>query len=144
MKDQFPIILDYTPQHTQELREIYLQARKFAFPWINPDNFQLLDFDAVTIDECMLVAVSENIPVGFIAWWPPDHFIHSLFVNPAFTGKGIGKSLLNACLAKIARPATLKCLKENHRALNFYNSQGWTIISDGESEDGDYFLLSFE
>ncbi|KAA6440355.1 GNAT family N-acetyltransferase [Dyadobacter flavalbus] len=144
MKDPIFTILEYTPQHTQELRQVYMQARRFAFPWIGPDTFQLHDFDAVTEDETLLVAVSQNIPVGFIAWWPPDNFIHSLFVNPSFTGKGIGKSLLNACLDKMARPATLKCLQKNERALNFYRSQGWIITGNGESEDGFYFLLSFE
>lgn len=144
MKDPFPTILEYSPQHTQELREVYLQARKFAFPWVDPDSFKLHDFDAVIKDETLLVAVSQNVPVGFIAWWPSDYFIHSLYVNPAFTGKGIGKLLLNACLEKMTGPASLKCLKKNHRALNFYYSQGWTVVSDGESEEGSYFLLSFD
>ncbi|GGC05238.1 GNAT family N-acetyltransferase [Dyadobacter sediminis] len=144
MKNPCWAISEYAPQHTQELRQVYMQARRFAFPWINPDTFYLHDFDAVTEDETLLVAISQNVPVGFIAWWPPDNFIHSLFVSPAFTGKGIGKSLLNACLEKISRPATLKCLQKNERALNFYRSQGWIITAEGESEDGFYFLLSFE
>jgi GNAT superfamily N-acetyltransferase len=144
MKDPFWTILEYAPQHTQELRQVYRQARQFAFPWIEPGHFQLTDFDSVIEGETLLVAVSQNIPIGFISWWPPDQFIHSLFVNPSFTGKGVGKSLLNACLDKIARPATLKCLQKNQNALRFYYSQGWTVVADGESEDGAYFLLSFE
>jgi len=142
MKNSVPIILEYTPQHTQQLREVYLQARKFAFPWVDPDSFHLHDFDAVTKEETLLVAMSQNVPVGFIAWWPPDSFIHSLYVNPDFTGKGIGKMLLKAALEKMAAAASLKCLKKNHRALNFYYSQGWIVVSDGKSEDGEYFLLT--
>ena len=136
-------IIKHDSQHTPDLRRIYLQARQVAFPWIDPSTFKLLDFDQATQDEQILVATGQQSPIGFIAWWPPDNFIHSLFIDPLFTGKGVGKSLLQACLKEIGRPATLKCKSANHRALQFYYSQGWVPIHEAEDSHSPYILLSF-
>lgn len=136
-------IVKHHPQHIPDLRRIYRQARQVAFPWVDPATFMLLDFDQVTQDEQVLVATSQQLPVGFIAWWPPDNFIHSLFVDPSFMGKGVGKSLLQACLTEIGRPATLKCKTANQSALQFYYSQGWLPVHEAADSSGPYFLLAF-
>jgi len=136
-------IAEYNSSHTEKLREVFLESRKLAFPWYDDRKLKLKDFDVSIREEEVLVALVENVPVGFISWWPPDNFIHSLFIDPKFTGKGIGKDLLNTCLKQTGRPATLKCLKANEAALKFYKSQDWKIVTSGESIDGPYFLLSF-
>jgi GNAT superfamily N-acetyltransferase len=137
-------LAEYSSEHTEKLRHIYLNSRKLAFPWVDPASLKPEDFDEAIREEEVLVALKDNIPIGFIAWWLPDNFIHSLFVDPEYIGKGIGKSLLKVCLQRTGRPATLKCLKANKKALEFYKSQGWEIISEGESEDGEYFLLGVD
>lgn len=137
-------ITKHVPQHTPDLRRIYLQARQVAFPWVDPSAFRLLDFDQAIQDERVLVATSQQGPIGFIAWWPPDNFIHSLFIDPLFMGKGVGKSLLHACLNEIGRPATLKCKSANQQALAFYYSQGWQQVHEAEGVYGPYLLLAFE
>ena len=136
-------IIEYKPEHTDQLRMVYRQARQLAFPWADPLSFQLLDFDQVIQGETVLVATHRMVPVGFIAWWPLDNFIHSLFIDPLFTGKGIGKALLQACLLKVGRPVTLKCKVANEKALRFYLSQGWSIIAEAQDLNGPYFLLAF-
>jgi GNAT superfamily N-acetyltransferase len=133
----------YTPLHTDALRDVFLRSRQFAFPNADPRSFKRLDFDQVIQGEIVLVAVSEGRPIGFVAWWEPDHFIHSLFVDPDFLRHGIGKSLLETCLDKLGRPATLKCKFANKRALEFYKAQGWVAAGVGESEDGPYILMKF-
>ncbi|MEZ0612024.1 GNAT family N-acetyltransferase [Fibrella sp. WM1] len=135
-------IVSYSPHHTSDLRRIYYQARQTAFPWVDPSNFGLLDFDLATQDESILVAIYQQHPIGFVSWWPPDNFIHSLFVDPAFIGKGVGKSLLQACLTQLGRPATLKCKAMNQNALQFYYSQGWLPISEATDANGPYLLLA--
>lgn len=135
-------IVEYNSNHTEKLREVFRASRKLAFHWSDKRKLKLKDFDTSIKEEEVLVALVENIPVGFISWWPPDNFIHSLFVDPSFTGKGIGKDLLNTCLKRTGQPATLKCLKANEAALKFYKSQGWKTETSGESVDGPYFLLS--
>ncbi|MCB2409644.1 GNAT family N-acetyltransferase [Hymenobacter lucidus] len=134
-------IVEYSAEHTQLLRQIYLEARQQAFTWADPLAFALPDFDAATQGETILVALYQEVPVGFIAWWPPDNFIHSLYVAPGHGGKGVGKALLAECLARIGRPATLKCLQANTKAMGFYRAQGWATVEAGESADGPYLLL---
>ncbi|MCB2379923.1 GNAT family N-acetyltransferase [Hymenobacter sp. BT635] len=134
-------IEEYAAHHTAVLRQLYLEARQQSFTWADPQAFDLLDFDIATRGETILVALSSGIPVGFIAWWPPDNFIHSLFVAPGEQGKGVGKELLAAGLARMGRPATLKCLRQNQQALGFYEARGWTRIGEGETTEGPYWLL---
>lgn len=126
-----------------ELRRIYLEVRTVAFSWMNSSAFTTKDFDAATQDEPVLVASLNNKPIGFISWWPPDTFIHNLYLDPRFVGLGIGKALLNECLSKIGRPATLKCLQQNVNALRFYQSQGWSIQAEGVSDEGPYYLMIY-
>jgi GNAT superfamily N-acetyltransferase len=135
-------IVEYNPEHTEKLRHIYLDSRRSAFPWLDLASLKPEDFDEVIQEEEVLVALHGRSPIGFIAWWPPDNFIHSLFIDPEFTGKGVGRLLLETCLQRTGRPATLKCFKANQNALGFYESQNWRIVSEGESAEGDYFLLS--
>jgi ribosomal protein S18 acetylase RimI-like enzyme len=134
-------VVEYVPAHAGPLRQLYLAARQQAFTWLDASTFALADFDTVTRGETILVALQQEVPVGFIAWWPPESFIHSLFVAPEQVGKGIGTALLQACLAQISRPATLKCLQQNQQALGFYQRQGWIIREAGDSAEGPYFLL---
>lgn len=67
--------------------------------------------------------------------------MHHLFVHPAHAGKGIGKALLEAGLRRIGRPATLKCLSMNLRAVKFYADNGWSIQETATGPDGPYHLF---
>lgn len=136
-------IVPYQFDYTDALRLVYLQARQAAFPWVEPDSLQLLDFDQVIQGETVLVALDQGVPIGFIAWWPPDNFIHSLFVNPAWTRRGVGQSLLQACLQQLGRPASLKCKLANPQALHFYYSLGWQSVEAGHDQHGSYLLLAY-
>lgn len=136
-------IVALLPEHRPALRRLYLEARQLAFPWLAASGLQLLDFDAVIAQEQVAVALVQHIPVGFIAWWPPDNFIHSLFVSPAMMRRGIGRALLTFCLRQLTRPATLKCMQANTGALAFYLAQGWQLVTTGTSAEGDFFLLSY-
>ena len=126
------------------LQHIYLESRKNTFDWMDNSRFKLNDFDRDTDGEYIRVAVVENNPVGFISAWEPENFIHNLCVQPSSKGRGIGSALLNTCLKKIDRPASLKCLDKNISAKSFYLSRGWKIISDGSGIDGKYQLMQFD
>lgn len=130
--------------HREDLRSLYLQSRLHTFKWLDTSKFSLEDFDSATLGETVLVAVVGAKPVGFISWWVPDDFIHNVYVDPHFLHLGIGKALLDQCLAEIGRPATLKCLQQNTSALSFYQAQGWCIKDEGPSSDGPYYLMTYD
>ncbi|WP_254510485.1 GNAT family N-acetyltransferase [Anatilimnocola floriformis] len=135
------IIRPFQPDDATTLRSLFLETRRAAFVWLNHESLQLADFDTATQDEPILVATLGEKIVGFVSWWPPENFVHNLFVDMAHQQQGIGEQLLAACLKEIGRPATLKCMEKNVRALGFYERHGWQIASEGTSEDGAYFLM---
>lgn len=129
------------PADVATLRQLFLETRRATFVWLNSESLQLGDFDTATQDEPILVATNGDKIVGFVSWWPPENFVHNLFVEPAHQQQGIGEQLLTACLKEIGRPATLKCMDKNVRALGFYERLGWQIAGEGKNDDGAYFVL---
>jgi GNAT superfamily N-acetyltransferase len=136
------LIRDALPGDLPALREIYLSVRQKHFTWLDTSSYQLADFDRNTLGEEVLVAV-EGEPIGFIAVWLPESFVHHLYVRDDRAGKGVGKALLDAGLARLARPATLKCMTMNGRAAKFYADNGWRIREAGSGPDGPYYLFEF-
>lgn len=133
----------YEPRDLPRLRQIYLTSRKATFTWISSMQYQLEDFDQATEGEVIWVAVVGDRPIAYISWWEPENFIHHLFVDPHFFHRGAGKALLQICLSKVGRPASLKCVQRNVQAIAFYQSQGWQITSAGTSTEGKYYLMIF-
>lgn len=123
------------------LKEIYNQTRTESFHWLNQANVRSDDFEKDTKGERVWVAVSKNRVVGFISVWEPENFIHHLFVLPQYSGRKIGTRLLGFCMGNIGRPATLKCVSANTKALAFYHAKGWQTISIGTGAEGEYQLM---
>lgn len=101
----------------------------------------LNDFDAHTLDEDIWVATCDNEIAGFMAVWPPDAFVHHLYVDAAYRGKGIGKALLALAAQNYPSPLSLKCLVKNEAAFQFYQALGWAVVEEGSDTLGGYFLM---
>ncbi len=126
-----------------DLRSIFLNSRRENFNWVEYDSLKLDDFDSSTEGELILTAKISNEIVGFISIWEEDKFIHNLFVSSNFKGLGVGKALINEAVKVVGLPLTLKCVKANKNALNFYLSQGWTIVEE-VTEKEPYYLMKYE
>lgn len=125
----------------QHLRQLFLDERKRTFTEQNISEFRLEDFDKQTQGEYILVALIDDIPVGFISIWMPNNFIHHLYVDTKHQRKNIGTELLKACIKKTVFPITLKCLISNSKAIEFYIKKGFTEKSRGHSSNGTYILF---
>ncbi|CAA9201026.1 hypothetical protein FLA105534_03362 [Flavobacterium bizetiae] len=123
------------------LRKLFLKERQDTFFWLDPTEFKLDDFEKHIKGELVLVAIDQEIPVGFISIWMPNNFIHHFYVDQKYQGKGVGTLLLNAAIQKTLLPITLKCLKENTKAVAFYRKKGFIEKEIGPSEHGDYILF---
>lgn len=123
------------------LRNIFLKERQTTFSWVDSATYSLQDFDIETKGEYILTAISDNIAIGFISVWAEDNFIHHLYVEQKYHGKGIGTQLLKAVLNRSDFPVTLKCLENNTQAVNFYKNKGFIEKERGQSEQGTYILF---
>lgn len=125
------------------LRTLYLAARRHNWTWLDDDDWQLEDFDAVVLGETVLVAERDGHRVGFAAVLDNDNFLHSLYIDPQAQGQGVGSALLNHVQSRFSSTGALKCLQKNQAALDFYLKHGWRREAMGESEQGKYVLMHF-
>lgn len=81
------------------------------------------------------VWVQDGVILGFIILG--DAMVEHLYIEPAMTGRGIGRALLDH--AKRRRPAgfSLWTFQQNDRARRFYERQGMRVIrlTDGEANE---------
>lgn len=117
------------------LRQLYLDSRRVAFYWSDPESMHLTDFDHDTKEEHVFIAALDQRIIGFISLYPPDNFIHCLFIDPRFKGQGTGHLLLEKAKQSLHLPMTLKCLSRNTPALAFYEKEGWEKINEVAVQD---------
>nr|WP_257469660.1 GNAT family N-acetyltransferase [Pantoea allii] len=125
------------------LRTLFLAARRHNWNWIENDDWQLEDFDRIIPGETVLVAELDGHRAGFAGLMENDNFLHSLYVDPAFQGRGVGSALLDEVQSRFTSTGALKCLEMNKAAQTFYLQRGWKIISQVESEQGNYVLMHY-
>lgn len=134
-------IIECREKDIDALRNLYFNSRRSTFPWADKSQFQLSDFDKQTEGEDILVALSGEIPVGFISVWAVDNFIHHLYVGETCQNQTIGTQLLKAAIDRLNFPIRLKCEESNEKAASFYRKKGFAEKERGQSETGTYILF---
>ncbi len=107
------------------LAKIYLQSRIASGCFLPIEELKYEDFYKDIFDEEVYVYEINQKVIGFISIYPPDLFIHLLFVHPDYFAQGIGKELLTFAKSKYGLPLTLKCLVKNRKAQHFYEHLGF-------------------
>ncbi|MEN2398567.1 GNAT family N-acetyltransferase [Flavobacterium sp. MC2016-06] len=137
-------IIEPNESHLPVLKKLFLQERQSTFTWVNQAEFKLSDFDRETEGEYLLIALENEVVIGFISVWLPNNFIHHLYIDKQYHGQGIGTKLLNAVTDKIGFPITLKCLENNTQAVHFYRRKGFVQKERGLSGHGGYILFELK
>jgi GNAT superfamily N-acetyltransferase len=78
---------------------------------------------------------------GFVAVFPPDRFIHHLYVSPDHLRCGIGRALFAAAVTFLGGTASLKCQTRNAEAVAFYRRLGLIPADAGESAVGPWVRM---
>ena len=133
----------YLPKDHDACATIYAAARRQAFHWCRPELFVPADFARDSAGESITVAEAEGAIRGFVSLWTPDHFVHLLFVDPRWQGRGIGRRLLRFVETTFGDWAWLKCQSQNERALAFYTACGWSLGGGGVNELGPWVAVSW-
>ncbi|WP_312055458.1 GNAT family N-acetyltransferase [Pantoea brenneri] len=136
-------IRPFTEADRPFLRTLFLAARRHNWRWLDGSEWQLEDFDSVILGETVLVAECDGQRVGFAGLLENDNFLHSLYVDPDWQGRGAGSALLEAIQARFTSTGALKCLTMNKAAQAFYLKHGWKMIAQGEGEQGGYVLMHY-
>lgn len=146
-KDMLPFkIRRALPRDRDRLRLIFLQGRRVAFPWIDPERFRLEDYDHAVEDEEVWVAIDDqDDPLGFAAIYLPGSFLHSLYIDPDHRRTGIGRALIEVVLRRTIPPLRLKCIVINHPARAFYEALGFVCEDgrEGMGEHGPYVVYRY-
>ncbi|QEX22377.1 acetyltransferase [Hypericibacter adhaerens] len=145
-----PRLRGYDPHDRDACARIFVAAQRVAFPWEPADAVRLSDFDRAIEGERLWVAelpapASSLTPwaiAGFVAVFMPDRFVHSLFVEPVFHGRGVGSALLEQALRATAGSASLKCDERNRKACFFYERRGWRACEWGWAPSGPWIRFS--
>jgi GNAT superfamily N-acetyltransferase len=127
------------------LAALFEQIRSDA-DWLPPvaAGNRPVSFAEVTAGEQIHVAISPQGEVlGFVSVDTPNAFIHHLYVDPSWQGRGVATALLDSLERTLPRPWQLKCVVTNTRALGFYSARGWTVQGRGDGDEGPWYLLVF-
>lgn len=108
-------IIEKREEDINALQHLFFKTRTITFSWADISKFKLSDFEKETENEYVLVALADEVLIGFVSVWVADSFIHHLYVDEAFQNQSVGTRLLNAVIEKIGLPVSLKCEKKKHR-----------------------------
>lgn len=100
----------------------------------DPYPLFILDFYLKLTPDTFLVAETEGKVVGFVIGlkegWSWGHLI-SIAVHPEFRGRGIGRRLMEECLARLrskgVKRVRLEVRVSNRRAIELYRKLGFRV-----------------
>lgn len=131
-----------TEDDVVEVAELYVRARMAAIPAIplmvhtDEETRSWIAQRVIPQTELWVAESDDRACVGMLVL--EDEWVDQLYVEPALTGRGIGRELI--ALAKRERPAGLRLwtFEANIRAGRFYERHGFraTRHTSGDNEEG--------
>lgn len=113
------------PWELPDCARLAVAVARATFTWNPPDSMTEALFLADAAEEEIYVARLAWRTVGLLAFYRPENFVHTLAVDFAHRGRGIGRALLAHAAARADGPLSLKVEVPNARAIAFYEHVGW-------------------
>jgi GNAT superfamily N-acetyltransferase len=109
--------------------DLYVRVLCDTFTWVPPDRHKRDDFLRAAKEEEIYVALEADRIVGIAAFYRPQNFLHSLYVESR--RRGVGKALLDHVTAHADGPLSLKVQAPNLMAQAFYRREGFLCTEHG-------------
>ena len=119
--------------------DLYVRVLSQTFTWLPPERHHREDFLRAAKEEEVYVAVEAGRVIGLAAFFRPQNFLHSLYVDDR--GAGVGKALLDHVAALCDGPLSLKVQAPNLRAQAFYRREGFLCTEHGRDPGSDIAWL---
>lgn len=119
--------------------DLYVRVLRDTFTWVPPDRHRRDEFLRAAKEEEVYVAVEAGRIVGIAAFFRPQNFLHSLYVDSR--ERGVGKALLNHVLGQADGVLSLKVQAPNLRAQAFYRREGFLCTEHGRDPGSDVAWL---
>jgi GNAT superfamily N-acetyltransferase len=119
--------------------DLYVRVLSQTFTWMAPERHRREDFLRAAKEEEIYVAVEGTRLLGLAAFFRPQNFLHSLYVEAR--GGGVGKALLAHVTAQADGPLSLKVQAPNLRAQAFYRREGFLCTEHGRDPGSDIAWL---
>lgn len=123
-----------------DIFNVYVDSRK-STTFVSSTVTDIKNFKDLLQDEEIQVCEVDGKIAGFISVYPQQSFIHHLYVQSDFQGRGVGRILLDCIRNKYEKPLSLKCECCNTEALSFYRKMGWKFFNSGSENDGTEYVL---
>jgi N-acetylglutamate synthase-like GNAT family acetyltransferase len=127
------------PEELPACADLYVRVLRQTFTWIPPERHHREDFLRAAREEEVYVALEAGEIVGLAAFYRPQNFLHSLYVDRR--GEGVGKALLDHISAIADGPVSLKVQAPNRRAQHFYAREGFACVERGQDPGSDVAWL---
>lgn len=118
------------PEELPACAALYERVLRETFTWLPPERHKAEDFLRDATFEEVYVAVDGGVILGLAAFYRPQDFIHSLYVDAR--GRGVGKALLAHVEEIASGPISLKVQRPNLRAQAFYRREGLRVVEEGQ------------
>jgi 8-oxo-dGTP pyrophosphatase MutT (NUDIX family)/GNAT superfamily N-acetyltransferase len=134
-----PVIRPSVPSDVAAVAEVYLRSFKWAHSEGHVRSPHTDDEVRVWVQENLLVnnhvtvAIAAGIPIAFVALDHSAARLNHLYVDPAWTNRGIGSALFQEAVRMMPNGFELWTFQENDRAKQFCERNGCVAV---ESTDG--------
>jgi Sortase and related acyltransferases len=113
-------------------------------------SFETLQFQHEQLNFKSVLALDEDVPVGFATWSPKENFdniyrLHKIYILPDQQSKGTGRYLLEHVISEIkTRNATILELNVNrqNKARIFYEKFGFVIVGEEDIPIGNGYFMN--
>ena len=120
-----------TRHDASAIADVFFSARR-TMTYLPPDEEGARHFFITVAPDLYeyRLAETDGKVVGFAALNPGDDFLHHLYVNPEYHGRGIGSALLRWAIDRRPDGLQLWCFQANAKARHFYERHGFVNVEE--------------